>query len=522
MADKTFEDGERKHGASTRGGTGMREFFASLGEAWREYARRNPVTASGKTTAPSWDDFLKAHPEFREAPKTEAGMTLDQAFKVMRDAGMTDEQALKVLLDAGAKLLRFRRKPDPEAAHVEAKNPEGFGDWHRISAGGAGATLDECVEWLTSGTARVERNGEIVTLRLGDGEGAGIGLLPASLGKLVVDIDLASKRELKTMPGRERALRSLAGHGAVRRGLGKPDGVQRSPSGGLHFYYPDAGIPEEVTRNATWAVDDAKVGGDIRGSNGWVGVYDLQALARMVQAGHGAALDVAKLRAFANNPHREAGMRSYRHVRAGGGTKVQAACAAIRSAEAGDTYAGRNPTIVYHVATLAKDKLLNEAAARAVLDAVQDVKPEAVEAPSGGAGEAPSDDVSGDLTTWAGWKEAAGKRRGEAEKLTREKQVLEGRKRDQDRRALHLALWERANTKERDSLVWKTILVWGVALVFVVVFNNARERADFRADCIEDTVRFDAWDYRVSGLSLREWCREQYAEALSADDDYYR
>ena len=417
-------------------------------------------------------------------------MTGDPVLKMLRDAGMTDEQALKVLLDAGAKLLRFRRIPDPEAAHVEAKNPEGFGDWHRIASGGDGATLDECVEWLTSGTARVERSGEIVTLRLGDGERAGIGLLPASIGKLVVDIDLASKRELKTMPGRERFVRALAGPGAVRGGLGKPDGVQHTPSAGLHYYYPDAGIPEEVTRNATWAVDDAKVGGDIRGADGWVGVYDLQALARMVQAGHGAALDVAKLRAFCNNPHREAGMRSYRHVRAGGGSTVQAACAAIRSAEAGDTYAGRNPTIVYHVATLAKDKLLNEAAARAVLDAVQDVKPEAVE------------------------NTIRFTRTGEAEKLTREKQA-------QDRMALHLARWERAITKEQDSLVWKTILVWGVALVFVAVFNKARTWAEYRADCIEDTVLFDAWEYRVSGLSLREWCREQYAATALPDDDYY-
>lgn len=368
---------------------------------------------------------------------------------------MTDEQALRVLLKAGAKLLRFRRKPDPEAPHVEAKNPEGFGDWHRIADGGAGATLDECIAWLTKGTAAVDRNGESVTLRLGDGERAGIGLLPASLGKLVVDIDLASKRALKTMAGPERQRRSIAGHDAVVAKLGEPDGVQRSPSGGLHLYYPAIGIPEEVTGNATWAIDDAKVGGDIRGSNGWVGVYDLPALAKMVQAGHGPALDVAKLQAFANNPHRKAGKRQYDRVRAGGGSRVKAACAAILSAEAGDTYAGRNPTILYHVATLAKDKLLDEAAARAVLDAVSDVKPEAVEdtvrfigkclrwaepstgntggpasvrnaQPGGGSGEipgggepgsadgedgdeAPADGVSGDLATWQGWKEQAGK-----------------------------------------------------------------------------------------------------------------
>ena len=364
---------------------------------------------------------------------------------------MTDEQALRVLLAAGAKLLRFRRKPDPEAPHVEAKNPEGFGDWHRIANEGDGATLDECVAWLTKGTATVERNGEPVTLRLGDGERPGIGLLPASLGKLVVDIDLASKRELKTMPAPERQRRSIEGHKAVVAKLGEPDGVQRSPSAGLHCYYPAIGIPKEVTDNATWAIDDANVGGDIRGSNGWVGVYDLPALAKMVQAGHGPALDVAKLQAFANNPHRKAGMHAYTHVRAGGGSSVEAACAAIRSAEAGDTYAGRNPTIVYHVAYLAKEKLLDEAAARAVLDAVGEVKPDAIAdterfigkslrwaepstgntggpasvrnaQPGGGSGEIPGggepgsadgedgdDPLVGLLGTWADWKDAAAK-----------------------------------------------------------------------------------------------------------------
>ena len=291
---------------------------------------------------------------------------------------MNNEQTLKVLLDAGAKLLRFRRIPNPKAPHVEAKNPEGFGDWHRIAHGGPGATLADCLTWLNDGIAEVERAGERVTIHLGEGEQAGIGLLPASLDKLVVDIDLASKRALASMPAPERQRRSIAGHDAVVAKLGKPDGVQRSPSGGLHCYYPATGIPKEVTDNATWAIEDAKVGGDLRGSNGWVGIYDLGALAKMVEAGHGPALDVGKLRAFVNNPHRDVGMREYRHVRAGGGSLVQAACAAIRSAEAGDTYAGRNPTIVHHVAVLAKEKLLDDAAAKAVLDAVGEVKPEAI------------------------------------------------------------------------------------------------------------------------------------------------
>ena len=304
---------------------------------------------------------------------------------------MTDEQALKVLVDAGAALLRYWRIPNPEAPHVEAKNPEGFGDWARVARGKPGATLDECRRWLAGEDCTladyerrvVEPHNRKYPKRPIAAPAKvlpGIGLLPASLGRLVVDVDLASKRALADMPGHERQRRSIAGHDAVRRRLGEPDGVQRSPSGGLHLYYSDDGIPKEVTDNGTWAVDDegVKVGGEVRGSNGWVGVYDLPALAKMVQAGAGEPLEVETFKAFVNNPHRHVGSREYRHVRAGGGGAVQAACAAIRAAEAGDTYAGRNPTIVHHVAVLAKETLLDDAAAAAVLDAVGEVKPGAL------------------------------------------------------------------------------------------------------------------------------------------------
>ena len=305
---------------------------------------------------------------------------------------MTDEQALKALIDAGAKLLRYWQLPDPKAPHVVGKNPEGLGDWHRISAGGAGATLESCLRWLRGEGCTVadfvtrvvephaRRYPDKKPIPVPASVKPGIGLLPASIGKLVVDVDLASKRALKTMTMPVRRDRAIAGLAAVDAALRTPDGSQTTPSDGLHLYYPADGIPAAVTDNATWAIDEGgvKVGGDLRGTNGWVGVYDLPALAMMVEAGHGPALDVEALRAFVNNPHRKAGKREYRNVRAGGGSTVQAACAAIRSAEAGDTYAGRNPTIVHHVAVLANNKLLDDAAAKAVLDAVAEVKPEAI------------------------------------------------------------------------------------------------------------------------------------------------
>ena len=316
---------------------------------------------------------------------------------------MTDGEALKVLVEAGAKLLRYWRLPNSEAPHVEGKSPEGLGDWANVSAGRGGASAESCAAWLRGEGCTVDRFKAVVVDRYNAQHpdkrpmeapasvAPGIGILPASIRRLVVDIDLASKKALADMPGPERQRRAMAGHAAVVAKLGDPDGVQRSPSGGLHCYYPDDGIPEGeagLTNNATWEIDEGgvKVGGDIRGSNGWVGVYDLPALAKMVQAGHGEPLAVETLRAFVNNPHRKVGARDYKRAyeraRAGGAGRgpasVAAACAAIRSAEAGDTYAGRNPTIVYQVARLAKDLLLDGEAAEAVLDAVAEVKPGAV------------------------------------------------------------------------------------------------------------------------------------------------
>ena len=104
----------------------------------------------------------------------------------------------------------------------------------------------------------------------------------------------------------------------------------------------------------------------------------------------------------------------------------------------------------------------------------------------------------------------------------RERRALELKQEELERRELHVAVRGREIEKEQDSLTWKTILVWGVAIVFVVVFNGARERAEYRADCFEHAVR--TGEYLDSGLTLREWCREQRLEddAREADmRDYY-
>lgn len=158
-----------------------------------------------------------------------------------------DGQAIEAWVSAGAKLLRYWRIPNPEAPHVEAKNPAGLPDWSRISDGGNGASAGECIAWLKGEGATVagyvrrvvephNRKYPDKPIEVPANVLPGIGVLPASLGKLVVDVDLASKKALATMRGPGRQRRSIAGYAAVVGKLRKPDGEQRSPSGGLHCY----------------------------------------------------------------------------------------------------------------------------------------------------------------------------------------------------------------------------------------------------------------------------------------------
>ena len=123
--------------------------------------------------------------------------------------------------------------------------------------------------------------------------------------------------------------------------------------------------------------------------------------------------------------------------------------------------------------------------------------------------------------------------RGEALERVRERRERRDRrdlerKRDEiEQRERYLAAWGREIEKKEGSLVWKTFLVWGVALVFVVVFYKAMERAGSRASCFEGVVEFEfeRREYQESGLTLREWCREQRLladEAEAAMRDYYR
>lgn len=76
-----------------------------------------------------------------------------------------------------------------------------------------------------------------------------------------------------------------------------------------------------------------------------------------------------------------------------------------------------------------------------------------------------------------------------------------------ERMDLHLAQWGRQLEKQQDSLVWKTFLIWGVALVFVVVFYKAEVRAKSRADCLRDAVLFEHYEhyeYAEYGFTLRD------------------
>ena len=90
------------------------------------------------------------------------------------------------------------------------------------------------------------------------------------------------------------------------------------------------------------------------------------------------------------------------------------------------------------------------------------------------------------------------------EKLARARDNHEERER-------FLNVWARSLDKQQDSLGWKILLIWGVALLLGAVFHERMERAEDYANCFEDVVRFGGWEYQESGLTLREWCREQRA-----------
>lgn len=93
---------------------------------------------------------------------------------------------------------------------------------------------------------------------------------------------------------------------------------------------------------------------------------------------------------------------------------------------------------------------------------------------------------------------------GRERELAREQARVQGRERRVQERERHVGTWGREIEKKESSLVWKTLLVWGVALVFVWVFMESKDRAESRAVCLRDALLFEHYEYEEWGLTLRE------------------
>lgn len=95
------------------------------------------------------------------------------------------------------------------------------------------------------------------------------GLIPASIGLVVVDVDVD-----KNASEDERIIEAAAKSDAVRESAGPPLLEIESPSKGIHLYYR---CNDEVG-NAKWTMPDGEKGGELRGNAGFVCLYDPDAL----------------------------------------------------------------------------------------------------------------------------------------------------------------------------------------------------------------------------------------------------
>ena len=91
--------------------------------------------------------------------------------------------------------------------------------------------------------------------------------------------------------------------------------------------------------------------------------------------------------------------------------------------------------------------------------------------------------------------QAAPSARERALKVQEEKQARERER---------LNEWQRSIDKQHDSLGWKILLIWGVALVSVGMLMGTKNRAESRADCLRDAVMFAEYEYAEWGFTLRE------------------
>ena len=100
--------------------------------------------------------------------------------------------------------------------------------------------------------------------------GGSVGVIPGSLGCVVVDVDEGG----------------AAGVEALRGVLGDPIATTRTRSGGYHVWYR---AESGEVGNRKWALDAPPCGGDIRGSNGFVVLWDPAAVVDGITASFAAA-----------------------------------------------------------------------------------------------------------------------------------------------------------------------------------------------------------------------------------------
>ena len=99
----------------------------------------------------------------------------------------------------------------------------------------------------------------------GTGDTPQVGCIPASLGAIVVDIDVP--KHIKDAPARQAEL--IRRYDMVVANMGKPVAEIRTPSGGLHCWYRDVEDP--------WNVGNLKLTvGDLRGGKGQVVLWDVK------------------------------------------------------------------------------------------------------------------------------------------------------------------------------------------------------------------------------------------------------
>ena len=111
-----------------------------------------------------------------------------------------------------------------------------------------------------------------------------LGLWPESIELVVVDVDGTPAQVMDRFE-------------YVCSTIGVPLGSVRSRSGGWHIYYRRGDVPKEATADRAWRMPNGEVGGDVRGSNGYVILWDAKGVSSMLSNPEGV-LDPGRWMAF--------------------------------------------------------------------------------------------------------------------------------------------------------------------------------------------------------------------------------